>query len=79
VSVVQAIAAFTLTGQTASLFPSIDGEPVERVMVAVSPGEASTLSLVTKSGRKVRVEQLRAEQQQQVARAWQILKETHVE
>jgi hypothetical protein len=79
VSVVQAIAAFTLTGQTASLFPSIDGEPVERVMVAASPGEASTLSLVTKSGRKVRVEQLRAEQQQQVARAWQILKETHVE
>jgi hypothetical protein len=34
---------------------------------------------VTKSGREVRVDQLRAEQQQQVARAWQILKETHVE
>jgi hypothetical protein len=79
VSVVQAIAAFTLTGQTASLFPNIDGEPVERVMVAASPGEASTLSLVTKSGREVRVDQLRVEQQQQVARAWQILKETHVE
>jgi hypothetical protein len=79
VSVVQAIAAFTLTGQTASLFPNIDGEPVERVMVAASPGEASTLSLVTKSGREVRVDRLRAEEQQQVARAWQILKETHVE
>jgi hypothetical protein len=79
VSVVQAIASFTLTGQTASLFPSIDGEPVERVLVAASPGEASTLSLVTKSGREVRVDRLRAEEQQQVARAWQILKETHVE
>jgi hypothetical protein len=79
VSVVQAFAAMTLTGQTASLFPSIDGEPVERIMVAASAGEASTLSLVTKSGREVRVDQLRAEQQLQVARAWQILKETHVE
>jgi hypothetical protein len=79
VTVLQAIAGMTLTGQTASLFPQIDGEPVERVLLAASPGEASTLSLVTKSGREVRVDQLRAEQQQQVARAWQILKETHVE
>lgn len=79
VSVVQAFATMTLTGQTASLFPLIDGEPVERVLVAASPGEASTLSLVTKSGREVRVDRLRAEDQQQVARAWQILKETHVE
>jgi hypothetical protein len=79
VTVMQAIAGMTLTGQTASLFPQIDGEPVERVMVAASPGAASTLSLVTKSGREVRVDQLRTEEQLQVARAWQILKETHVE
>jgi hypothetical protein len=79
VTVLQAIAGMTLTGQTASLFPQIDGEPVERVLLAASPGEASTISLVTKSGREVRVDQLRAQQQQQVARAWQILKETHVE
>jgi hypothetical protein len=79
VSVVQAIAALTLTGQTASLFPLIDGVPVERVLVAASPGVASTLTLVTKSGREVPLDELRAEQQLQVARAWQILKETHVE
>jgi hypothetical protein len=77
--VVQAIAALTLAGQTASLFPLIDGVPVERVLVAASPGVASTLTLVTKSGREVPLDELRAEQQQQVARAWQILKETHVE
>jgi hypothetical protein len=79
VSLVQAIAALTLTGQTASLFPQIDGEPVERVLVAASPGTASTLRLVTKSGKEVRVDELRPEQQLQVARAWQILRETHVE
>ena len=79
VTVMQAFAGMTLTGQTASLFPLIDGEPVERVMVTASPGEASTLSLVTKSGRQVRVDQLRAEEQVQVARAWQILRETRVE
>jgi hypothetical protein len=79
VSVVQAFAAFTLTGQTASLFPLIDGEPVERVMVAANQGEASTVSLITKSGREVRVDQLRAEEQMQVANAWQILRETRVE
>lgn len=79
VTVIQAIAGMTLTGQTASLFPQIDGEPVERVMVAASPGTASTLSLVTKSGKEARVDQLLPEQQLQVARAWQILKETHVE
>lgn len=79
VTVMHAIAGMTLTGQTASLFPQIDGEPVERVMVAANPGEPSTLSLVTKSGRQVRVDELRPDQQIQVARAWQILKETHVE
>ena len=79
VSVVQAFAAMTLTGQTASLFPLIDGEPVERVMVAARPGEPSALSLVTKSGREVRVDRMLPEQQAQVARAWQILGETRFE
>jgi len=79
VTVLQAFAGMTLTGQTASLFPLIDGEPVERVMVAANQGEASTVSLVTKSGKEVRVDQLRAEEQMQVARAWQILKETRSE
>ena len=74
VSVVQAIASFTLTGQTASLFPLIDGEPVERVMVAASPGEPSTVSLVSKSGKEVRLDQLRAEDRIKVALAWETLR-----
>lgn len=79
VSVLQAIAAMTLTGQTASLFPLIDGEPVERVMVAAAQGEPSTLSLVTRSGREVRFDQLRAEDRIQVARAWETMRTTRSE
>lgn len=79
VTVLQAFAAMTLTGQTASLFPLIDGEPVERVMVAAILGEASAFSLVTKSGREVRLEELRIEDQMRVARAWETLRETRTE
>jgi hypothetical protein len=75
VSVVQAIASFTLTGQTAMLFPLIDGEPVERVTVAATPGQASTLSMVTRSGKEVRLDQMRFEDQVRVAQAWSALKE----
>jgi hypothetical protein len=75
VSVIQAWATMTLTGQIASLFPAIDGEPVERVMVAALDGGASTLSLVTKSGKERRVDQLEAEDQLKVALAWQALSE----
>lgn len=79
VSVLQASAAMTLTGQTASLFPLIDGEPVERVMVAASPGEPSTVSLVTRSGKEVRVDELRDEERVRVALAWEVLRTTWVE
>lgn len=75
VSVVQAIAAFELTGQTASLFPLIDGEPVHRVMVAATPGAPSTISLVTRSGRQVGLDQLDAGKRIKVALAWETLKE----
>ena len=74
VTVLQASAAMTLTGQTASLFPLIDGEPVARVMVAATPGAASTLSLVTKSGREKRLEELTAEERIKVALAWEAMK-----
>ena len=77
VSVIQAIAAMTLTGQFASLFPLIDGEPVERVTVAAAVGERSSVSLVTRSGREVRVDQLAPEEQLQVARAWDALREAN--
>lgn len=75
VTVLQAYAAMTLTGQLASLFPLIDGEPVDRVMVAANYGEASTLTLVSKSGREKRLDELRFEDQLQVAQAWATLRQ----
>ncbi len=79
VSVVQAWATMTLTGQIASLMPLIDSEPVERVQVAAAQGERSTLSLVTKSGKEVRVDRLAVEDQLRVARAWEVLRATRLE
>jgi hypothetical protein len=73
VTVIQAFASMTLTGQTASLFPLIDGEPVERVMVAAQPGGPSTLSLVTKSGKERRFDDMTAGDRLRVAQAWQAL------
>ena len=79
VVVLQAYAQMTLTGQTASLFPLIDGEPVERVAIAANLGEASTLSLVTASGKERRVDQLPVEDQLRVARVWEVMKDTRTE
>jgi hypothetical protein len=79
VTVIQVSAAMTLTGQFASLFPLIDGEPVERVMVAANMGEASSVSLVTKSGREVPLEQLPLEDRIRVAQAWEAMKNTRTE
>jgi hypothetical protein len=79
VTVLQAFASMTLTGQFASLFPLIDGEPVERVMVAANLGEASTLSLVTKAGKERRVDELPIEDQLLVARAWEAMKNVRAE
>ncbi len=79
VTVLQAYAAMTLTGQTASLFPLIDGEPVERVMVAATPGQPSALSLVTKSGKERRLDEMPIEDQMRVARAWEALNEARTE
>jgi len=73
VSVIQAYATMTLTGQTASLFPLIDGEPVERVTVAARLGEPSTMSLVTRSGREVALERLEPEDRVRVALAWEAM------
>jgi hypothetical protein len=79
VTVLQAHAAMTLTGQTASLFPLIDGEPVERVEVAATPGQPSTLSLVTKSGKERRLEEMPIEDQMRVAQAWDAMKNSRTE
>jgi hypothetical protein len=79
VTVLQAHAAMLLTGQVASLFPLIDGEPVERVALAATLGAASTLSLVTKSGKERRVDELPLEDQMRVARAWDAIKAMRTE
>lgn len=79
VTVLQAHAAMTLTGQTASLFPLIDGEPVERVMLAALPGEPSTLSLVTRSGKERRLGELQIEDQVRVAQAWETMRGARTE
>jgi hypothetical protein len=76
VSLLQALATMTLTGQFASLLPLIDGEPVERVTLATTPGQASTLSLITESGKAVPMDALPPEDRMRVARAWEIVKAT---
>ncbi len=57
VSILNAFGSFTLP-QIASLFPLIDGEPVERIMVAATYGGPSTVTLITKSGKEVRADRL---------------------
>ena len=43
--------------QLAGLFPLIDGEPVERVMLAANFGEPTTVTLITRSGKELRTQQ----------------------
>ncbi len=72
ISVLHASAAFTLP-QLASLLPLIDGEPVERIMVAAEYGGPSTLTLVTRSGKEIRADQLPSETQLKLAVAFAAL------
>jgi hypothetical protein len=71
VSVLNAFASFTLT---ASLFPLIDGEPAEQVLVAATYGEPSTVTLITKSGKEIRVDQLSPEKQLLVAKGFEAMR-----
>jgi hypothetical protein len=70
ISTLNAFAGFTLT---AKLFPLIDGEEVDQMMVAATYGEPSTTTVVTKSGREVRADRLSVEAQARLARAWESL------
>jgi hypothetical protein len=70
VSVLNAYASFTLT---ASLFPLIDGEEVDRVMLAATFGEPSTVTLITKSGKEVRADQLPLRDQLAFAKGWEAM------
>ena len=69
-TIIQAWATFTITSTIAQLMPSIDGEPVERVMVASEQG----MRLVTRSGKERSVAELPREQQIRVALALEAMK-----
>ena len=68
ISTLNAFAGFTLT---AGLFPLIDGEEVEQVLVGANYGEPSTVTLITKTGKEVRVDRLPPPEQVKLARAWE--------
>jgi hypothetical protein len=72
ISVLNADASFTLP-LLASLFPLLDGEPVEQILLAAALGEPSTMTLVSKSGKVVKVDQLSPDEQRRVALAWNVL------
>lgn len=73
VSVLNAFGSFTLPTQLAGLFPAINGDPLERIMVAASYGGPSTLMLVTKSGKEFRPDQLPLADQVKLATAFETL------
>lgn len=73
VSQLQAFGSFSLPPPVAALFPLIDGEPVDRVMVAATYGEPSTVLLITRSGKEVRVDQLLPEEQVLVAKGFEAM------
>ncbi len=72
VSVLNATGSFTLP-QLAGLFPLIDGDPAEQVLLAAGYGEPSTLTLVTKSGKEVPVSRLSQTDQRKVAMAFEAM------
>lgn len=58
VSVLTAFGSFTLPAQVAALFPLIDGESVDQVLVAATYGGPSIVTLISRSGKAVRAEQV---------------------
>lgn len=74
ISIVQAFATFTLTGLVARLLPEIDGERVDRVELASTHGSASTLTLLTASGKAKRLDELDSATRAQVATALQAMR-----
>jgi hypothetical protein len=55
--VLNAYANFTLP-QLSSPFPDLNGDPVEQILLAATLGELSTITLVTRSGKELRPDQL---------------------
>lgn len=73
VSVLHAFGTFTLPPQVARLFPLIDGEAVDQVLVAGGYGAASTMTLVSVSGKSVPFTALSLEDQQRAEQAFTAL------
>lgn len=73
VSLLNAFGTFTLP-QISRLFPPIDGEEVDRVLMAATSSGPSWTVLVTKSGKEVPVWQLSAQDQLRVALAFEAMK-----
>ncbi|MFO0699954.1 MAG: hypothetical protein U0236_12045 [Nitrospira sp.] len=74
VSVLNAYASLTLTPLTAQLFPTLDGEDVEQVMMVAGLGRPSATMLMTRSGRAVPVSALSQEDQVKVVAAFEALR-----
>jgi hypothetical protein len=70
VSLLNAFSTFTLT---ASLFPLIDGEEVDRMLVGAVYGEPSSATVITKSGKEVRIDQLPPAVQLAFAKGWEAM------
>ena len=58
VSLLKAFGSFTVPVQVAALYPMIDGEPVDRVLVAATFGGLSMVTLITRSGKEVPADRL---------------------
>lgn len=74
VSVLNAYASLTLTPLIAQLFPTLDGEDVEQVLLTASLGSRSTAMLVTRSGRTVPVSALSPVDQVKVVAAFEAIR-----
>ncbi len=72
-SVLLVFGNFTIPLNFASLFPLIDGEPAEQILVATALSGPSELLLVSKSGKTVNVDQLSPVDQLRVALAWEAM------
>lgn len=72
-SVLLVFGNFTIPINFASLFPLIDGEPAEQILLAAAYGEPSTMTLVAKSGKELPVSQLSQADQLKVAMAFEVM------
>ncbi len=77
VTVLNAAAAITIT--TAGLFPRLEGEDIDHVVMAAAMGSPSTLTLITTSGREYPLSELSSEDQLRVAMAFEAMRSTETE